>query len=403
MLLLTFAPKMPTRSEATNIYLLYVIKFSKWFMLFMPIIVVFFQDNGLDMQQIFILKAINAVTVVALEIPSGYMADVLGRRKTLILGALLNFAGFVSYSVAYGFGAFVVAELLLGISMSLISGADSAMLFDSLKSAARTKDYAREEGRITAIGNFSEAAAGVMGGFLAGMSLRLPFVAQAGVSFIGIPAALLLMEPRIASQVQKASMRAIVRTMRYALVEKPILRAYILFSASAGMTTLTLAWFVQPYFKTIDLPLEWYGVLWTALNLSVGITAFVAYKAGRIIRPGTMLPAVAVLTGGGFLLLGFMQGLWGIGVLFAIYLVRGVATPVLKDYINRHTDSEVRATVLSVRSFIIRIAFAVISPALGWYTDHYNLQDALKMAGGLFLAAMLAAVVVFRRAHQQPH
>ena len=390
------------RSATTNIYLLYLIKFAKWFMLFMPIIVIFFQDNGLEMRHIFLLKAINAVTVVALEIPSGYMADVLGRRKTLILGTVLNFGGFVAYSLAHGFGGFVIAELLIGVSMSFISGADSAMLFDTLKSAKRTGDYAKLEGRITALGNFSEAGAGIVGGFLAGISLRLPFEIQAIVALIGIPAALLLVEPKLTAHVQKASMRAIFRTMHHALFRNKSLRAYIMFSSFAGMTSLTLAWFVQPFFKFIELPLEWFGILWTALNLSVAVTAMLAYKLEQLIKPKIMLLIVAVATGGGFMTLGFTAGLWGIAVLFGIYLVRGMATPVLKDYINRHTESDVRATVLSIRSFIIRIGFAVISPALGWYTDHYNLQDALVIAGGIFTIGMLASVMMHGRASKQP-
>ncbi len=371
-------------------------------MLFMPIIVIFFQDNGLEMRHIFLLKAINAVTVVVLEIPSGYMADVLGRRKTLILGTILNFGGFVAYSLAHGFGGFVIAELMIGISMSFISGADSAMLFDTLKNAKRTGEYAKLEGRITALGNFSEAGAGIIGGFLAGISLRLPFEIQVIVAFIGIPAALLLWEPKLSAHVQKASMLNIFRTMRYALFENRILRAYILFSSFAGMTSLTLAWFIQPWFKSIDLPIEWFGILWTALNLSVAITAILAYKAEKYIPASIMLLGVAITTGGGFILLGFSSGLWGIALLFGIYLVRGMATPVLKDYINRHTESNVRATVLSVRSFIIRIGFAVISPLLGWYTDHYDLQDALKIAGTIFTIGMLVATVMHRRIKKIP-
>src|SRR6056297_730322 len=393
---------MIKRSATNNIFLLYLIKFAKWFMLFMPIIVIFFQDNGLEMRHIFLLKAINAVTVVVLEIPSGYMADVLGRRKTLILGTILNFGGFVAYSLAHGFGGFVIAELMIGVSMSFISGADSAMLFDTLKNTKRTGEYAKFEGRITALGNFSEAAAGIVGGFLAGISLRLPFEIQAVVAFIGIPAASLLWEPKLSAHVQKASMLAIFRTMRYALVENPMLRTYILFSSFAGMTSLTLAWFVQPFFKSIDLPLEWFGILWTALNLSVAITAMLAYKAEKAIPSNIILITVALFTGGGFMLLGFTAGLWGIAVLFGIYLVRGMATPILKDYINRNTESHIRATVLSVRSFIIRIGFAVISPFLGWYTDHYDLQDALKIAGAIFTIGMLVAAVMHRKFEKIP-
>ena len=65
-------------------------------------------------------------------------------------------------------------------------------------------------------------------------------------------------------------------------------------------------------------------------------------------------------------------------------MVRGVATPVLKDYINQITTSDVRATVLSVRSFIIRFLFAIIGPFLGWYSDKFSLQNALLLAGIVF-------------------
>jgi len=366
-------------------------------MLFMPIIVIFFQDNGLEMRHIFTLKAINAITVVILEIPSGYMADVLGRKKTLVLGTILSFGGFIAYSIAYGFWGFAIAELLIGVSMSFISGADSAMLYDTLFFQKKADEYSKQEGRITALGNFSEAAAGILGGLLAGVSLRLPFIAQAGVAFIGIPAALLLIEPEIHQKVKKTTMLAIAKTMKYVLVQNKMLRAYILFSSFAGMTSLTLAWFIQPFFTSIDIPLTWFGILWTSLNLSVALTAVFAYKLQSALPKTAILLMVAFFTGGGFILLGFSNGIWGIIILFLIYLVRGMGTPILKDFINQNTASDIRATVLSIRSFIIRIAFAVISPLLGWYTDHYNLSDALIMAGSIFTGGMLFAIFLYKK------
>ena len=116
------------RSLQSNIIKLYLIKIAKWFMLFMPIIVLFYQDNGLEMQDIFTLKAVYSIAIVLLEIPSGYLADVLGRKKTLIIGAFLGFFGFVIYDFSFGFWGFLIAELTLGLGQSLISGADSALL-----------------------------------------------------------------------------------------------------------------------------------------------------------------------------------------------------------------------------------------------------------------------------------
>ena len=74
----------------------------------------FYQDNGLNMQDIFTLKAIYSVAIVAMEIPSGYMADVWGRRNTLLLGGILASTGFALYSFSEGFWAFALAEIVLG-------------------------------------------------------------------------------------------------------------------------------------------------------------------------------------------------------------------------------------------------------------------------------------------------
>ena len=63
-----------------NILALYLIKLSKWFSLVMPIIVLFYEDHGLGLQDVFILKSVYSVAAVTLEIPSGYLADVWGRK-----------------------------------------------------------------------------------------------------------------------------------------------------------------------------------------------------------------------------------------------------------------------------------------------------------------------------------
>jgi hypothetical protein len=66
------------------------------------------------------------------------------------------------------------------------------------------------------------------------------------------------------------------------------------------------------------------------------------------------------------------------------YLARGLATPILRNYINIITTSDVRATVLSVRNFLIRLVFAVTGPLWGWITDKYSLQTAIISAGVIY-------------------
>jgi len=66
----------------------------------------------------------------------------------------------------------------------------------------------------------------------------------------------------------------------------------------------------------------------------------------------------------------------GLFILFIFYANRGYATPLLRNYINHHTESNVRATVMSIRSFIIRTCFAIIAPFIGWIADQYGLNSA---------------------------
>lgn len=85
--------------------------------------------------------------------------------------------------------------------------------------------------------------------------------------------------------------------------------------------------------------------------------------------------------------------------IFVLYLGRGIATPILKDWVHAETPSEMRATVLSVRSFMTRLGFAATSPVLGWLSDHHSLQTALISGGVFFLILCLGALsfVLMRR------
>lgn len=376
-----------------NIPRLYLVKISKWFNMVMPIVVLFYQSNEMGMHEIFVLKAIYSIAIVAMEIPSGWMADVWGRKKTLILGSILGSAGFLIYSFSYGFWAFVGAEIILGIGHSFVSGADSAMLYDSLKADSRTDKYIREEGRITSVGNFAEAIAGIVGGFLAAISLRTPFYFQFVVAAIAIPASLTMIEPRVHVAEHLHSIKKLVQNIRTTFVSDKNLRIAILLSAVTGTATLTFAWFVQPFFKAIDLLVEMFGIFWTALNLTVGVSSVFAYKVAGFLGRKWSILMVIVLLAAGYILSGTVISYWGLAFLFLFYLVRGIATPIFKNYINEYTESGVRATMLSVRNFIIRITFAGVGPLLGYITDNISLNKALMLAGVLYLAAAL--VVVF--------
>lgn len=376
-----------------NIPRLYLIKISKWFNIVMPVVVLFYQDNGMNMQQIFTLKAIYSIAIVTMEVPSGWMADVWGRKKTLFIGSVLGAAGFLIYSFSIGFWAFVTAEIVLGVGHAFVSGADSAMLYDGLKASGKTNEYIKHEGRITSAGNFAEAFAGVIGGLIAAYSLRTPFYFQFIVAAIAIPASFTLIEPRVHSIEHIHSIKKLVINIRQTLANNHNLRISILLSSLTGAATLTFAWLVQPYFIAIGLPVEMYGIFWTALNLTVGISSVFAHKIEMFFGKKWSLTGIILAITAGYFLSGFVISYYGIGFLFLFYLARGIATPIFKNHMNKHTKSEIRATIFSVRDFIIRIVFAAIGPLLGWFTDNVNLESAFILAGGIYFVSAVIVVL----------
>ncbi|MFA9392012.1 MAG: MFS transporter [Prolixibacteraceae bacterium] len=378
-----------SRSVQGNIYRLYVIKTAKWFSLIMPIIVLFFQDNHLSMTQIFMLKSVYSVGMLIMEIPSGYLGDVWGRKKTLIAGTILTSIGFSIYTGSFVFWQFMIAEFILGIGQSFISGADSALLYDSLKSENREGEYLKYEGRVISVGNFSEAIAGILGGLLATISLRTPFYFQVLISAAAIPAALTLFEPAYHIKNRVAGWKDIIGVVKTSLVTDLKLKYFIFFSSLIGAATLTYAWFIQPFLIAIHLPVATFGIIWTLLNITVGFSSIYAHRAEHYFTPKQLTRFIVISISLGFLFTALFISVWALPLLFLFYIVRGIATPVLKDYINAMIASENRATVLSIRNMIIRIIFAIIGPVLGWITDRYTLQTGLFTAGGFFLSTGL--------------
>ncbi|MEN8140672.1 MAG: MFS transporter [Thermodesulfobacteriota bacterium] len=385
-----------SRSFATNIYSLYLIKLSKWLMLIMPIVALFYSDNGLDYFDIYILQAVYSLSVAILEIPSGYMADVIGRKKSLVIGSLLGTLGYAIYSLSSGFYGFLAAEMILGLGGSFISGSDSAMLYESLAAMDKRDWYFRLEGRITSLGNFAETIAALCGGLIAAsLSYRAVYLSQALVASLAIPAAFYLLEPPRDRLISRPGFGHILAVCQESLVANKKLSATLFLSALIGTCTLCMAWTSQVYFVHNGLTEEAITPLWVLLNLTVAVVAaFAAKVVSRIGRLAAILVIIVVIPGA-YILLGLLPLLPALLTLFIFYAVRGFATPLLKDLVNGYCVSETRATVLSIRSLLIRVSFAVLGPFIGSLSAGYNLSFALKLSGVTLLGLSLLVALFF--------
>ena len=353
---------------------MYLLKGIMWFMVSMPIIVLFFQEHGLSLSKVMILQSIYSISVALFEIPSGYIADIFGRKKAIIISTILSFIGYVLFSFFSDFTVFIIAEILIGVGGSLMSGSDSAIIYDTLIDNNNKEKYTKIEGKNYAIGNFSEAIAGVLGGILAASSIYYPVYIQTIILSFSIPIAFSIIEPKINSIGIKKKDLKIKNILKNTLFYDKKLKWLIIYSATMGVATLSIAWFCQPFFKSIDIPIIYFGLIWAILNLSVGITSYNSYRIEKNMSPIKIMTIISILMPICFFFISVFNSIFSLLFILLIYLIRGIVTPLLRNYINIEISSEKRATVLSIRSFFIRIAFASTAPLFAYFAENTSIN-----------------------------
>ncbi len=324
----------------------------------------FFQNN-LSATEAILLYAVFDVATTALEVPSGYMSDRLGRRPTLILSACSSLAGTVCLAVGDSFAMFAMGQVLLGAAASFASGTDSALLYETLDRAGRKDEVEVQEMRAW---RFSFAALAVSAASGGGMALvwdRLPFVAGivAGCALVVLTFAFRETQPARASGSagELERLRGLVGTLN-----NPILRWLLVLSVAMYVLSHVPFVFGQPFI------LEALG--------KVGLGAEAPAVSG-IVSASMMVISVAVSWGavavrrriglGNLLLLAFAMQIalvvglgltgsaWAIGLLLLRMVPDSLSSPFLIARIQPLLGNESRATFLSLRSLIGRLVFAV--------------------------------------------
>ncbi len=162
-------------SNLWKLYFLRGLAFA-WFPI--PTILLFYQSHGLNLEQTVLLKTIFSLSVLVLEVPSGYVADRLGRKFCLVAGSGVWIIGWLFYCFGDSFAIFAMAEILSGIAASLISGADTAIAYETLLQLNRESYYRQYQGKLVAVAGITEAVCGLVGAAIAQINLNYPFYLQ---------------------------------------------------------------------------------------------------------------------------------------------------------------------------------------------------------------------------------
>jgi MFS family permease len=369
----------------------------------MAVLTVFQRDHlGLDMAQIMTVQAAFGLALVVLEFPSGYLADRIGYRATMILASVSAVLGWTVYSFAQGLAGVIGAELMLGASLSLISGTSSAILYESLEERDRSADFARWFGRTRFWAQLSEGSAALVAGLVFAFSVRLPFQLMVLVWLANLGVALALEEPRYAKHRPASAAAHVVRLVRFVAREAPRLRALFFVGVALGLSSFVPVWLVQLYATDAGVPASWLGPIWAVANYVVAIGSALSRRTSVALGAMGLLLACSGLIALGYFGMGLTYAWWGFVFYFAFNLSRGLSAPLIAHAEQAEIPSGDRASLVSLRSLLFRATFVVLGPTVGAAVDVHGQHPVLLVLGGGLVALSLLGCLLVARSRAQP-
>jgi predicted MFS family arabinose efflux permease len=381
---------------ARDLRLFYFFRLLSTSYLFVPVSVAYALSRGLSLVEVMLLNTVYCSVVILTEVPTGAIADRVGRRATMMAGALAMVAACSVYALAHGFAWFAVAEGLAALSMTLCSGADSAYLFDLLNDHGRGDEYPRREGTASAWHQAGQALAFAAGGLLGAGNLMLPYLVTAAVASVAFLVALSMGERYVPVLKDRPALSpreyvAHVRDAFGAVRRSGPLLWVIAYSAVVFVLLRATVYAYQPYLKESGFDIAQTGLIYAAVYL---VAAAVAHNYDGLRRwlaePMLvwMLLGTLVVT---FVILGSIRGPWALVVMGVQAAANGLYSPLVKHLLQREIErSHQRATVLSVESMARRLAFGIFSPAVGGLMAASGAAAGLILCGVFGLAGMLA-------------
>lgn len=363
-----------------------------------PIIVLFWQGNGLSLTEIMILQSFFSIAVTVLEVPSGYFADIHGRKKSLLIGAIGLTIGIIAYSLGTDFISFLIAELFLAVGASFISGADSALLYDSLKDLGREKEYKAIWGSASFYALIGMAVANIIGGFVGKVDLRYPLYIAIPLTALMIPLALSVQEPKRHKKIyEKGYAHELFRILHEDVWKNPKLRWIMIYGAFLLTMVQGALWLYQPYMKMTGLDVAYFGIVFALFNVVAGLSAKYSENIEKKIGNNASFIFLIIIIAVSFFLMSTFLFVFSFLFILLHQFVRGSSKVFISDAIHNIASSDHRATIISTQSMVSRLAYAMIIPVLGYFADSTGIITVFYAMGVFSILSGIILITAFKK------
>lgn len=361
-----------------------------------PVWAVFLLSRGLSLTQFGLVEAALHLGMLIAQVPTGVLADALGRRRLLVAAGFFTAAAELGYVYAPGFGLICLAGAIHGVSFALRTGADEAYLFDALAHDDAHAQFPRMLGGLWAVFQFASAISFMAGGLIATWSRPAAFWLTALCALVASAIAARL--PDDARGGARDSL-SVARNGIAALRRSPRL-AVLTVAWSIYWAAFTSAWFyAAPFFQERGAS---DAVLGFVLGGGMLVGALFSWIGGHLPDRVSLTVSVGVTTAAASVALVAGPSLPGLALPVLMLLVVAGAPELvyvtLSTYLQHNTRSEFRATSMSIAEGVFSIQMLWLFPLVGLlisnrgYTVGYALCAVLAVvAGGLFIASQRLA------------
>lgn len=379
-----------------NIKLAKVMGALMWGRFFIPVLALFYIASQVPLEQFALIMGVFSFSTLVLEIPTGVIADLLGKKKTLLLSRFMYVIEIALITFFNGFWIFLIAKIISGVGVSLGSGTNSAMLYDSLKKLKREKEHKKISGQISYISNISMAFVFVIGAFLFGIYYKLPAIVSLPVIILGFLLTFLYTEPFSSKKkfTLRNSWNHLVGGLKEFVSNKYLVYLALFSLASASAISIMLS-MSSAYLKEILVPVYLIGVVAFVSSMLTAFTARRAHKYEEKLGERNSLFAIQSIVILSVLLMTLMLPYFGVLFFLLISLISGFSGVVESDYVNKRVKSKNRATMLSINNMFASIGITALFPTLGYIIGLYSMATAYLLLGAFYLIYFVILAIVF--------
>ncbi len=328
------------------------------------------------------------------EVPTGILADKIGRKKSIILAFVFQLLGEVEFIFAYNYLLFAVSAILAGLGFSFYSGCYEALMYDSLKTDNREHEMQKVAGLNGGLKLLATLFGASIGGFLAADLSLHSFILVIVLTAISVSIALIvsffLKETHIKSEAESLNSFEILKEGLKLIRKNALLKRIIILSILATPFINYLLNFYQPYLLEAEVPGVWLGISLAIASLIGFFASKYAYTLEKIFGVQFGLLIATLLPGVLYIAMALIVHNWFSVVLFILaFSSMNMQSPIFADYRNRHIKSNIRATTLSMISMLSGFYVAIMGLCWGKIADYYSLKPAFILMGSVIIFSVL--------------